>query len=210
MGAKGFAELLDVTDKEAAKFLQSFKAMFPAVDAFVKDTADRCRVSGYVEVCFRIATLLQPLQRLIVWIESIFIVFYWFSFYKKNFSRIRILQNFYFILWGFLSYFMDIHFGGGGGGGGWIYFASSVLLIFQCLVRSIRVLCLPAFFGFRYCIVPRCSVTFWTHLKIIPLGHLFRRWIKSINQSRMTTNLTTSVEALRSRFFSVDWLIDWR
>ena len=34
-----------------------------------------------------------------------------------------------------------------------------------------------------YCIVPRCSVTFWTHPKIIPVGQFFRRWIKSINQA---------------------------
>ena len=85
MGAKGLAELLDVTDKEAAKFLQSFKAMFPAVDAFVKDTTDRCRVSGYVQVCFCTATLLKPLQRLIVCIESIFIVFYGSLFCKDIF-----------------------------------------------------------------------------------------------------------------------------
>ena len=40
-----------------------------------------------------------------------------------------------------------------------------------------------------HCIVPRCSVTFWTHPKILPVGQFFRRWI------------------LRSRFFR---LIDWR
>ena len=39
-------------------------------------------------------------------------------------------------------------------------------------------------FGFfHYCIVPRCSVTFWTHPEIISMGQFFRRWIKSINQS---------------------------
>ena len=32
-------------------------------------------------------------------------------------------------------------------------------------------------------IVPRCSVTFWTHPEIIPMGPFFRRWIKSINQA---------------------------
>ena len=34
-----------------------------------------------------------------------------------------------------------------------------------------------------YCFVPRCSVTFWTHPEIIPVGQFFRRWIKSINQA---------------------------
>ena len=37
----------------------------------------------------------------------------------------------------------------------------------------------------KHCIVgvPRCSVTFWTHPEIIPVGQFFRRWIKSINQA---------------------------
>ena len=49
-----------------------------------------------------------------------------------------------------------------------------------------------------YCMVPRCSVTFWTHPEIIPVGQFFRRWI------------------LRSRFLRlIDWLtesqfwLDW-
>ena len=37
--------------------------------------------------------------------------------------------------------------------------------------------------GISYCIVPRCSVPFWTHLEIIPVAQFFRRWIKSINQA---------------------------
>ena len=36
---------------------------------------------------------------------------------------------------------------------------------------------------FNYCNVPRCSVTFWTHPEIIPVGQFFRQWIKSINQA---------------------------
>ena len=35
----------------------------------------------------------------------------------------------------------------------------------------------------QHCLVPRCSVTFWTHPEIIPVGQFFRRGIKSINQS---------------------------
>ena len=48
-----------------------------------------------------------------------------------------------------------------------------------------------------YCIVPWCSVAFWTHSEIIPVGQFFRRWIKSINQAQ------TFIAD-----FSVDWLID--
>ena len=35
----------------------------------------------------------------------------------------------------------------------------------------------------RYCFVPRCSVPFWTHPEIIPVGQFFPRWIQSINQA---------------------------
>ena len=49
------------------------------------------------------------------------------------------------------------------------------------------------------CIVPRCSVIFWTHPEIIPVGQFFRRWMKSINQS--------SVDFHCKPF---GWLIDWR
>ena len=38
-------------------------------------------------------------------------------------------------------------------------------------------------FSICYCIVPRCSVTFWTHPETIPVGQFFRWWIKSINQA---------------------------
>ena len=48
------------------------------------------------------------------------------------------------------------------------------------------------------CVVPLCSVTFWTHPEIIPVGQFFRRWIKSINQS--------SVDFHCKPF---GWLIDW-
>ena len=51
-----------------------------------------------------------------------------------------------------------------------------------------------------YCIVPRCSVIFWTHPEIIPVGQFFRQWIKSINQSSADFHCK----------HSVDWLIDWR
>ena len=50
-----------------------------------------------------------------------------------------------------------------------------------------------------YCIVPRCSVTFWTHPEIIPVGQFFRRWIKSINQS-----------SVDFRYEAFGWLIDGR
>ena len=40
-----------------------------------------------------------------------------------------------------------------------------------------------AAFLFQYFIVPRCSVTFWTHSEIIPVGQFFRRSIKSVNQA---------------------------
>ena len=49
-----------------------------------------------------------------------------------------------------------------------------------------------------YCIVPRCSGTVWTHPEIIPVGHFFRRWIKSINQSSLDFHCKP-----------FDWLIDW-
>ena len=51
----------------------------------------------------------------------------------------------------------------------------------------------------QYCIVPRCSVTFWTHPEIISMGQFFRRSVKSINQA------WTFILRL-----SIDWLIDWR
>ena len=35
----------------------------------------------------------------------------------------------------------------------------------------------------KHCIVLRCSVAFWTHPEIIPVGQFFRRWTKSINQA---------------------------
>ena len=64
----------------------------------------------------------------------------------------------------------------------------------------------------HYCIVPQCSVTFWTHPEIIPVGQFFRRWNKSINQSidqEWRQMPTTMVEALRSRSFRlIDWLIE--
>ena len=53
----------------------------------------------------------------------------------------------------------------------------------------------------NYCIVPRCSVTFWIHPEIIPVGQFFRRWIKWMNQSiKRRLPLQT--------FWLIDWLID--
>ena len=43
-----------------------------------------------------------------------------------------------------------------------------------------------------YCVVPRCSVTFWTHRESIPVGQFFRRWIRSINQSINQSTTTTN------------------
>ena len=49
---------------------------------------------------------------------------------------------------------------------------------------------------------PRCSVTFWTHPEIIPVGQFFRRRIKSNNQSINQSSVDFHCE-------SFAWLIDW-
>ena len=59
-----------------------------------------------------------------------------------------------------------------------------------------------------YCIVPRCSVTFWTHPDIIPVGQFFRRWIKSINQAQ-TFIVNLFVDWLIDDRLTSTWLVYW-
>ena len=54
----------------------------------------------------------------------------------------------------------------------------------------------PKVYYRTYCVVPRCSATFWTHPEIIPVGQFFRPYF------------------LRSRFFrliddKLTWLVYW-
>ena len=63
------------------------------------------------------------------------------------------------------------------------------LCFITCMGPSLRAVLSLVYMGtwnslvYIYCIVPRCSVTFWTRPEIIPVGQFFRRWIKSINQA---------------------------
>ena len=43
--------------------------------------------------------------------------------------------------------------------------------------------CSPLYVCDKYFFVPRCSIPFWTHPEITPVGPFFRWWIKSINQA---------------------------
>ena len=61
----------------------------------------------------------------------------------------------------------------------------------------------------RYCIVPRWSVTFWTHPEIIPVGQFFRRWIKSINQSSVDFHFKPSIDWLINNKSTLAWLVYW-
>ena len=58
-------------------------------------------------------------------------------------------------------------------------------------------------------IVPRCSVTFWTHPEIIPVGQFFRRWIKSINQSSVYFHCKLSIDWLIDDKSTLTWLVYW-
>ena len=60
----------------------------------------------------------------------------------------------------------------------------------------------------KYSIVPRCSVTFWTHPEIIPVGQFFRRWIQSINQAQ-TFIVNLPVDWLIDDKLTLTWLVYW-
>ena len=55
----------------------------------------------------------------------------------------------------------------------------------------------------KYCIVPRCSVTFWTHTQeSFPVGQFFRRWIRRTRSFRL-------IDCLIDDKLTLTWLVYW-